>query len=126
MEAENRRLQEQLQQSIKLQEKLKYHIPPSLPSSHHHHPIEVAPQKSYPISFKDHIVRSEVSATTLEQHAFPVYDAFYSPILEKIDKVLNGVGYTDEPCRERLICSMYKEPEKYSPHSNLVSSELSR
>ncbi|XP_056635940.1 uncharacterized protein LOC130444685 [Diorhabda sublineata] len=54
------------------------------------------------------------------------YDAFYSPILEKIDAILNGLKFNEEPCRERLICSMYKKPEKFSPHSNLISVELSR
>ncbi|CAH1154260.1 unnamed protein product [Phaedon cochleariae] len=54
------------------------------------------------------------------------YDAFYSPILEKIDKVLNDLDFIEEPCRERLICSMYKNPTKFSPHSNLLSTELSR
>lgn len=53
-------------------------------------------------------------------------DPFYSPILEKIDKILIGIGFNDEGCRERLVCSMYKNPEKFSPHSNLVSAELSR
>ncbi|GLV32661.1 Osiris 17 [Carabus blaptoides fortunei] len=54
------------------------------------------------------------------------YDPFYSPILEKIDKILNSLGVSDEPCRERLICSIYKNPVKFSPHSNLLSAELSR
>lgn len=54
------------------------------------------------------------------------HDAFYSPILEKIDKVLTGIGFTEESCKERLICSMYKNPTKFSPHSNLVSAQLSR
>ena len=57
---------------------------------------------------------------------FPVYDQFYSPILEKIDKILDGLGFSEEACRERLICSMYKNPVKFSPHSNLLSAELSR
>lgn len=56
----------------------------------------------------------------------PVFDAFYTPILDKIDKVLVDIDYTEEPCRERLICSMYKNPQKFSPHSNLLSAELSR
>lgn len=56
----------------------------------------------------------------------PQHDAFYSPILEKIDKILVGLGFVEEPCRERLICSMYKNPTKFSPHSNLLSAELSR
>lgn len=62
----------------------------------------------------------------LRQAASITYDPFYSPILEKIDQILNNLGFSDEPCRERLICSMYKDPVKFSPHSNLLSSELSR
>ncbi|XP_018575223.1 uncharacterized protein LOC108914016 [Anoplophora glabripennis] len=54
------------------------------------------------------------------------YDPFYSPILEKIDKILEVFGFNEESCKERLICSMYKNPPKYSPHSNLLSTELSR
>ncbi|XP_053672140.1 uncharacterized protein LOC128722494 [Anopheles nili] len=53
-------------------------------------------------------------------------DAFYSPILQRLDKVFNTLGIVDESCRERLVCSMYKNPVKYSPHSNYVSAELSR
>ncbi|EEB18004.1 conserved hypothetical protein [Pediculus humanus corporis] len=56
----------------------------------------------------------------------PTYDPFYSPILQKIDKIFNRLGFNDEPCRERLICSMYKTPHRFSPHSNLLSHELSR
>ncbi|XP_050081552.1 uncharacterized protein LOC126568910 isoform X1 [Anopheles aquasalis] len=53
-------------------------------------------------------------------------DPFYSPILARLDKVFNSLGIVDENCRERLVCSMYKSPVKYSPHSNYVSAELSR
>ena len=53
-------------------------------------------------------------------------DPFYSPILNKLDQVFLQLGYSDEPCRERLVCNMYKNPSKYSPHSNYVSAELSR
>uniref|UniRef100_A0A182LUN9 Uncharacterized protein n=1 Tax=Anopheles culicifacies TaxID=139723 RepID=A0A182LUN9_9DIPT len=53
-------------------------------------------------------------------------DPFYSPILQRLDKVFNSLGIVDESCRERLVCSMYKSPVKYSPHSNYVSAELSR
>lgn len=53
-------------------------------------------------------------------------DPFYSPILQRLDKVFNSLGIVDESCRERLVCSMYKNPVKYSPHSNYVSAELSR
>ncbi|XP_054090190.1 uncharacterized protein LOC105212406 isoform X2 [Zeugodacus cucurbitae] len=54
------------------------------------------------------------------------YDPFYSPILLKIDKIIEQLGVTDDLCKERLICSMYKDPTRYSPHSNFVSAELSR
>lgn len=56
----------------------------------------------------------------------PVFDPFYTPILGKVDQVFAGLSFNDEPCRERLICSMYKNPLKFSPHSNLISNELSR
>ncbi|XP_019870366.2 uncharacterized protein LOC109598904 [Aethina tumida] len=62
----------------------------------------------------------------LLQAASITYDPFYSPILAKIDGILLGLGFKEEPCRERLICSMYKNPPKFSPHSNLLSAELSR
>lgn len=62
----------------------------------------------------------------LYKAAYITYDPFYSPILQKIDKILNELKFTEEPCRERLICSMYKNPAKFSPHSNLISAELSR
>ncbi|KAK9502164.1 hypothetical protein O3M35_012748 [Rhynocoris fuscipes] len=53
-------------------------------------------------------------------------DPFYSPILTKLDRVFLELGFTEEPCKERLVCSMYKAPERFSPHSNLVSAEISR
>ncbi|XP_055523415.1 uncharacterized protein LOC129717496 isoform X3 [Wyeomyia smithii] len=53
-------------------------------------------------------------------------DPFYSPILQRMDKVFNALGIVDEHCRERLVCAMYKTPLKYSPHSNYISAELSR
>lgn len=51
---------------------------------------------------------------------------FYSPILKRLDRVFSELGFTDEPCKERLVCSMYKAPQRFSPHSNLVSAEISR
>lgn len=53
-------------------------------------------------------------------------DPFYGPILSKIDKTFLQLGFHEEGCRERLVCSMYKNPSKYTPHSNFVSAELSR
>ncbi|XP_018321606.1 uncharacterized protein LOC108734517 [Agrilus planipennis] len=62
----------------------------------------------------------------IQKAAAITYDPFYSPILEKIEKILTGLGFVEDQCRERLICSMYKNPVKWSPYSNLVSVELSR
>ncbi|XP_034254699.1 uncharacterized protein LOC117653249 [Thrips palmi] len=54
------------------------------------------------------------------------YDAFYSPLLQRMDNVFVQLGFNEEACRERLVCSMYKKPSRFAPHSNLVSAELSR
>jgi hypothetical protein len=54
------------------------------------------------------------------------YDPFYSPILQKMDNVFVQLGFNEEACRERLVCSMYKTPSRFSPHSNFISAELSR
>ncbi|KAJ1525436.1 hypothetical protein ONE63_010248 [Megalurothrips usitatus] len=54
------------------------------------------------------------------------YDAFYSPLLQRMDAVFVQLGFNEEACRERLVCSMYKSPGRFAPHSNLVSAELSR
>ncbi|XKL63305.1 hypothetical protein PGB90_005669 [Kerria lacca] len=59
-------------------------------------------------------------------HLLANYDPFYSPLLSRIDSVFKQLGYTTEPCRERLVCNMYKNPAKYAPFSNLVSAQLSR
>lgn len=53
-------------------------------------------------------------------------DAFYGPIIERLEDIFAQLRFVDESCRERLICSMYKNPPLYSPHSNIVSNELSR
>ncbi|XP_055908405.1 uncharacterized protein LOC129943163 [Eupeodes corollae] len=56
------------------------------------------------------------------------YDPFYSPILSRLDGIFDQLGLKskDENCREKLICHMYADPEKYAPYSNLVSAQLSR
>lgn len=54
------------------------------------------------------------------------YDAFYTPIVDKIDKILGSLGFVDNHCKERLTCSMYKNPVRFTPHSNFLSAELSR
>ncbi|EDW58511.1 uncharacterized protein Dvir_GJ14266 [Drosophila virilis] len=61
------------------------------------------------------------------QPLYPLnYDPFYSPILLKIDKIIEQLGVKNELCKERIVCSMYKDPATYSPHSNFISAELSR
>ncbi|XP_012287520.1 uncharacterized protein LOC105703601 [Orussus abietinus] len=53
-------------------------------------------------------------------------DDFYGPIMARLEEIFTQLRFVDESCRERLVCSMYKNPALYSPHSNLVSNELSR
>ncbi|XP_014600031.1 PREDICTED: uncharacterized protein LOC106784714 isoform X1 [Polistes canadensis] len=53
-------------------------------------------------------------------------DDYYGPIINRLEDIFAQLRFFDESCRERLICSMYKNPTVYSPHSNLVSNELSR
>ncbi|XP_039492103.1 uncharacterized protein LOC120452095 isoform X1 [Drosophila santomea] len=61
------------------------------------------------------------------QPLYPLnYDPFYSPILLKIDKIIEQFGVKNDLCKERIVCSMYKDPATYSPHSNFISAELSR
>ncbi|KAF4528610.1 hypothetical protein B566_EDAN009214 [Ephemera danica] len=56
------------------------------------------------------------------------YDPFYSPLLSRLDSIFKQMGYdqSEEACREKLVCKMYKDPAKYVPYSNLVSAQLSR
>lgn len=57
----------------------------------------------------------------------PAYDdEFYGPIVGRLDETFGQLRFLEENCRERLVCSMYKNPTVYTPHSNLVSNELSR
>ena len=53
-------------------------------------------------------------------------DEFYGPIVGRLDEIFGQLRFLEENCKERLVCSMYKNPAIYSPHSNLVSNELSR
>ncbi|RZC33830.1 uncharacterized protein BDFB_012440, partial [Asbolus verrucosus] len=158
IQEENTRLQGQLRQAMKLQEKLKQQAavmkarlpqPPPPNLSPQPPPTNLSPPTPSPFPqtpSTKHVYSAQkkqeaVQQTTekqqkqqqqktfeqaLHQAATITYDAFYSPILDKIDKILVGLGFNDEPCRERLICSMYKNPVKFSPHSNLLSAELSR
>lgn len=54
------------------------------------------------------------------------FDPFYSPLLSKIDSIFTHLGHSDEGCRERVVCSIYKFPVKYAPYSNLISAQLSK
>lgn len=126
MQAENARLQEQIKKALRMQEKLK--MQSTLLSSKLSPPP--APNINSPSPFLQSPIQSNVvvatTTTTTTMAPVGVHDPFYSPILEKIDTILLGLGFNEEPCRERLICSMYKNPPKFSPHSNLLSAELSR
>lgn len=53
-------------------------------------------------------------------------DEYYGPIIERLDVIFGQLRFYEETCKEMLVCSMYKNPASYSPHSNLVSNELSR
>ncbi|GAB1865640.1 hypothetical protein CAJAP_06719 [Camponotus japonicus] len=53
-------------------------------------------------------------------------DEYYGPIIARLDEIFGQLRFYEETCREMLVCSMYKNPTGYSPHSNLVSNELSR
>ncbi|XP_017770617.1 PREDICTED: uncharacterized protein LOC108558269 [Nicrophorus vespilloides] len=168
VESENKKLQDQIKNAMKLQEKLKIqsivakqsskiavatanyqnpnmihpqivqpHIVHAVPASHMHQQNSYLPQpmlqsipqgQMYQTQMND-VHRTQPINSPVYQAPIPpkpVFDAFYSPILEKIDKVLIELGFHDEACRERLVCSMYKNPSKFSPHSNLISAELSR
>ncbi|XP_003401375.1 uncharacterized protein LOC100650257 [Bombus terrestris] len=53
-------------------------------------------------------------------------DEYYGPIINRLEDIFKQLRFVEESCKERLVCSMYKNPAVYSPHSNLVSNELSR
>lgn len=73
-------------------------------------------------------VIAKPSVSSIEQASNQVLydDTFYGPILARLNDIFMELRFTEEACRERLVCSMYKNPERYSPHSNHVSNELSR
>lgn len=53
-------------------------------------------------------------------------DDYFEPIIDRLENIFQQLRFYEESCRERLVCSMYKNPAIYAPHSNLVSNELSR
>lgn len=70
--------------------------------------------------------QAEAKITTAGTRRSEYDDEFYGPIINRLEDIFKQLRFVDEPCRERLVCSMYKNPAVYSPHSNLVSNELSR
>ncbi|XP_070505972.1 uncharacterized protein Osi17 [Chironomus tepperi] len=78
------------------------------------------------IAKQQSILNSQPFVSDVEPLTPKPIDPFYSPILSKLDQIFHQMGYNDEPCKERMVCNMYKEPTKYSPNSNYVSAELSR
>ncbi|XP_050531765.1 uncharacterized protein LOC126900238 [Daktulosphaira vitifoliae] len=54
-----------------------------------------------------------------------IYDPVFGPIAQKLDDIFNELQVPDEVCKEKLVCRMYGNPTRYSPHSNLVSAQLS-
>jgi len=63
------------------------------------------------------------SATISRQEAEDVY---YGPIVARLEDIFQQLRIHEETCQQMLVCSMYKNPANYSPHSNIVSHELSR
>ncbi|CAH2268243.1 jg22302 [Pararge aegeria aegeria] len=53
-------------------------------------------------------------------------EKFYGTLLERVDIILGSIGAKDIGCKERAVCSLYKDPFKHAPYSNLVSNELSK
>lgn len=53
-------------------------------------------------------------------------EKFYGGLMEKIDAILLPLGAGDPGCRERAVCTLYGDPFKHAPYSNLVSNELSK
>ncbi|KAJ0170864.1 hypothetical protein K1T71_013636 [Dendrolimus kikuchii] len=53
-------------------------------------------------------------------------EKFYGALLDRVDAVLAPLGANDAGCRERAVCSLYGDPFKHAPYSNLVSNELSK
>jgi len=63
------------------------------------------------------------SATISRQEA---EDEYYGPIVARLEGIFEQLRIHEETCQQMLVCSMYKNPANYSPHSNIVSHELSR
>uniref|UniRef100_A0A2H1VEN3 SFRICE_003448 n=1 Tax=Spodoptera frugiperda TaxID=7108 RepID=A0A2H1VEN3_SPOFR len=53
-------------------------------------------------------------------------EKFYGALVDNVDALLGQMGATDLGCRERAVCSLYGDPFKHTPYSNLVSGHLSK
>ncbi|KAG8243163.1 Protein of unknown function (DUF1676) [Homalodisca vitripennis] len=92
-------------------------------------PTKTSPQYSAALASRFQALTPRPAHAGVASAASPpvtAYDPFYSPMLQRLDTVFGHLGVQEEGCRERLVCSMYKNPARFSPHSNLVSAELSR
>ncbi|XP_054002332.1 uncharacterized protein LOC128889048 [Hylaeus anthracinus] len=83
----------------------------------------IGQQNNRQIAAKSSQVETKVPAVTQKQG---IDDDYYGPIVGRLEDIFKQLRFFEETCRERLVCSMYKNPAVYSPHSNLVSNELSR
>ncbi|XP_004926122.1 uncharacterized protein LOC101742205 [Bombyx mori] len=53
-------------------------------------------------------------------------EKFYGFLLDRVDAVLATIGASETGCKERAVCTLYGDPFKHAPFSNLVSNELSK
>ncbi|KAG7190689.1 hypothetical protein KM043_006767 [Ampulex compressa] len=91
------------------------------------HPYVAYPQQTARPAFHQGVQRiSQPAAKSAIAPRKSHDDDYYGPIIERLEDIFGQLRFHEEPCRERLVCSMYKSPAVYSPHSNLVSNELSR
>ncbi|VVC41612.1 Protein of unknown function DUF1676 [Cinara cedri] len=108
----------------------------SSPAQYENKPSSYGPPSSYgspPSPYVEkYIKRGDENHALTRQPAPPPpssqltnHDPVFTPIVQRLDEIFNEVAVSDEPCREKLVCRMYGNPIKFSPHSNLVSAQLS-
>lgn len=89
------------------------------------HPYAVFAPNIRPIHHQpQRLLTPKSSSLSISRH--DTEDEYYGPIISRLDSIFEQLRFYEETCREMLVCSMYKNPASYSPHSNLVSNELSR
>ncbi|CAK1541131.1 unnamed protein product [Leptosia nina] len=72
------------------------------------------------------LVRQQQEILAAEDPDTVQAEQFYGSLLEKVDVILAPMGAVDIGCKERAICSLYRDPFGHAPYSNLVSNELSK